>query len=54
MYTICVLCFGSRLVENKKEKIDPLKFMLINNVAMVTYVFNKLLHLLFNMIISVL
>ena len=50
MYTICVsMCFGSRLVKNKKEKIDPHKLMLINDVAMVTHVFNKLLHLLFNM-----
>ena len=49
MYMICVLCFGSCLVENKKENIDPHKFMLINDVAMVTYIFNKLLHLLLNM-----
>ena len=46
LYDICKR-FGS-LVENKK-KIEPHKVILINNIAMVTYVFNKLLPLVFNM-----
>ena len=49
IYDICKR-FGS-LVENSRlrKRFEPHKVMLINIVAMVAYVFNKLLPLLFNM-----